>query len=67
MLDRRVCKRYHGGNTANPSKHEIKLFVEQHDMLFVEQLHSRGVFWRIRGGLPSGAAGGAAAVGLGDS
>ena len=26
---------------------------------FVEQLHSRGVFWRIRGGPPGGAAGGA--------
>ena len=26
---------------------------------FVEQLHSRGVFWRIRGGLPGGGAGGA--------
>ena len=27
--------------------------------MFVEQLHSRGVFWRIRGGPPGGAAGGA--------
>ena len=38
--------------------------------LFVEQLHSRVVFWRIRGGPPgggAGGAGGAAAVGLGDS
>ena len=40
--------------------------------LFVEQLHSRSVFWRIRGGPPGGgadsagaAAGGAAAEGLG--
>ena len=29
-------------------------------VVVVEQLHSRGVFWRIRGGLPG-------AVGLGDS
>ena len=30
--------------------------------MFVEQLHSRGVFWRIRGSLPGGGAG---SVGLG--
>ena len=35
--------------------------------LFVEQLHSRGVFWRIRGGPPGGAAGSAVELGTRDS
>ena len=33
------------------------MFVEQ--LMCVEQLHSRVVFWRIRGGPPGGATGGA--------
>jgi len=39
---------------ANPPKHDT------FSLEFVEQLHSRGVFWRMRGRPPGGAAGGAA-------
>ena len=53
----------HALTNTNPPKHASRVTR-------VEQLHARGVFWRIRGGPPGGAAGSAgapAAVVLRDS
>ena len=71
MLHARICATIKTVRESSKTPHHADCQVTRFGVTLVEQLHSRGVFWRILpgdGAGPAGAAaGGPAAVGLGDS